>query len=662
MKKMINLLFVFSILFNMFAPLTVSSSNEIILGRVTSTNGLRLRTSPSIVSDSNIILTLNYNDYVTITGKVNNIDGCGNFWYTVSYNGANGVVCSNLIEVVTITPAEIDTNFPESYKVELAKLQALRPNWKFEAVHTNIDWNDLIEGENPLGRNLIQTKNDGWKNILSYNFDSGTFFNKYSGGGSTWFAPSDKILAYYLDPRNFLTEGSVFMFETLSFDINKYTSDELVRMKSGIQRMLDSTFMKEKPILTKEDRLKNMSYADIFMEAAKVNKVSPYFLVSRVIQEVSKKRTTIVSGTVKGYEGYFNFYNIGATGAIDSIITNGLKRAISEGWNSEYDAIVGGARFVARNYINRNPQDPTKNQDTLYTQKFNVVSPTYFANQYMQNIQAPASEASATAKAYRNEGLLTENFIFKIPVFLNMPSKTSVPPTGSPINHLKDVKVDGKTLIGFDRDTLEYTINVPKTKTSINVAATPYVVGTSVSGIGNINITNSTSHVIKSSALNGDVKTYKINIVKTDSEVMTIDEVLDASKLSYNSDAITGLKLSTNMEMFKENLIKQSSDLIINVKDANGDLKTKGNIGTGDIITITLGSETKEIKAIVPGDINGDGLVSISDLIRTQKYLLKMSELNSVLVKGADVNQDGKVNVVDLLKMQKHLLNIEIIR
>ena len=49
------------------------------------------------------------------------------------------------------------------------------------------------------------------------------------------------------------------------------------------------------------------SYVDTFMEAGQIAGVSPYFLASRVRQEVGGG-----SSAVDGSYGYYNFFNIGA--------------------------------------------------------------------------------------------------------------------------------------------------------------------------------------------------------------------------------------------------------------------------------------------------------------------------------------------------------------
>ena len=107
---------------------------------------------------------------------------------------------------------------------------------------------------------------------------------------------------------------------------------------------------------------KTMKYSDAFMAAASESGVSPYHLASRVKQEVvvsSALMSSSVSGKVAGYEGIYNFYNIGAYNSTASggAIANGLKWASTgttylRPWDSPYKSIVGGASYIGKNYIN----------------------------------------------------------------------------------------------------------------------------------------------------------------------------------------------------------------------------------------------------------------------------------------------------------------------
>ena len=167
-----------------------------------------------------------------------------------------------------------------------------------------------------------------------------------------------------------------------------------------------------------------MQFARIFWEVGRNGKVSPFHLASRVYQEQGKGDSPLISGSYPGYAGYYNFFNIGASGKGDEVIVNGLEYAKKRGWDNAEKSIQGGADVISANYIR-------KGQDTLYLQKFNVnPSSGYplYTHQYMQNIVAPTSEGKKIKKLYEGAGALDNSFVFKIPVFRNMPAQ----PCGEP--------------------------------------------------------------------------------------------------------------------------------------------------------------------------------------------------------------------------------------
>ncbi|MDD6201962.1 MAG: Ig-like domain-containing protein, partial [Lachnospiraceae bacterium] len=60
-------------------------------------------------------------------------------------------------------------------------------------------------------------------------------------------------------------------------------------------------------------------------------------------------------------------------------------------------------------------------QDTLYLQKFDLEKRSGYLHQYMQNVQAAYSEGRSMKTMYNNANCLNSAFVFKIPVFTNMP-------------------------------------------------------------------------------------------------------------------------------------------------------------------------------------------------------------------------------------------------
>ncbi len=284
--------------------------------------------------------------------------------------------------------------FPASYQDKLIRLKQTHPDWIFVRQNTKLDWSGVVKEECYKDRSLVHSsKGEAYRR------------EQHSPG---WYYASEQAVKYYLDPRNFLDEARIFQFEQLTYNPSYHS-------KSAVQNILKSTFMKG------EVPGAGMSYADAFFQIGVSLKVSPFHLACRVYQEQGAGKSPLISGNyteVPAYKGYYNYYNIGASGTTTKqVIESGLARAVKEGWNSHYASLKGGAGIIAKNYILRG-------QDTLYLQKFDVDGSdgTLFTHQYMQNISAPETESSMVRKAYVETGSLNNSFVFKIPVYDNMPS------------------------------------------------------------------------------------------------------------------------------------------------------------------------------------------------------------------------------------------------
>lgn len=297
----------------------------------------------------------------------------------------------------------IMTNFPSSYWEPLMELQSAHPNWVFVAHNTGLDWETVIDAQMYPTRNLIYiTAKDEWKSKAEGDYDAatGTYIGK---SGANWVQASREAVEYFMNPLNFLNEQGIFQFEQLTYNGN-------IHNQAGTELVLSGTWMSNNSL---EDQA-GMLYSAAFMQIGADVNVSPYHLAGRIRQEQGANGTSpLISGTYSGYEGYYNYFNVGASGTTESaVIKNGLKRAVSEGWNTRYKSLSGGAAVIAKNYIARG-------QDSVYLQKFDVDSSdgSLYSHQYMQNVQAPYTEAISVKKAYSNAGALDASFVFKIPVY-----------------------------------------------------------------------------------------------------------------------------------------------------------------------------------------------------------------------------------------------------
>lgn len=287
--------------------------------------------------------------------------------------------------------------FPVSYRKYLTELKEKYPDWTFVPMNTGLDWNEVVVNQMYQDRSLVPSSSDAsW--IRGY----------YS---NSWSLASEEIVKHFLDPRNYLNEINIFAFEQLTYNAQYHT-------EAAVQNILNSTFMAGE--IPGEGR----SYANAFWEIGNSLGVSPFHLACRVYQEQGKGTSPLISGTYPGFEGLYNYFNVGASGSDnETIYRSGLTTARNYGWTSRFASLYGGAQVISKNYI-------LKGQDTLYLQKFDVDDSYHglYAHQYMQNIMAPQSESSSIRKAYVSAGSVDNPFVFKIPVYNNMPASRCVKP------------------------------------------------------------------------------------------------------------------------------------------------------------------------------------------------------------------------------------------
>ncbi len=331
-------------------------------------------------------------------------------------------------------------NFPSTYQPYLRELAKKHSNWKFTALYTNLDWNYVINQENQFGKNLVpKNYSDSWKNTTP-----GQYNVEVDRG---WVDSSRQAVEYCMDPRNFLNETRIFQFETLSYDANTNNLNSIEKILYGTE-----FYQKKVSYLTSSGNTVNMNetYSDLILKAGKTSRVSPYHLASRIKQEVGPFLSHgSISGEVEGYEGLYNFYNIGATSSTEPMgaIKNGLRYArdgkgASQAtkdkylipWNTKEKSITGGGIFIGSSYIN-------VGQNTIYLQKFDVNDDrgsNLFTHQYMTNVLAPYSESKSVYNGYQKTGILDSSISFIIPVYNNMQTLATDSPNINKNNFKQD--------------------------------------------------------------------------------------------------------------------------------------------------------------------------------------------------------------------------------
>ena len=427
MKKLF-LLFISLILVLSQLNIVVASDQQQPVFLEVTQDDVRVRTGPST---SYPILQINgenqyyfeKTNYEIITSQTNEKD---ELWYQVK-NIINDIEYQTWVrsDFVLLHYYEYDEEFEnylteqgfdDSYKEYLRYLHNIHPNWVFVAYHTNIEFEDILDGQCVLGRSLIDGSNLALRSTEPGAYDpvTGQFLPL---DGYNWFQANRETIAYYLDPRNFIREEEIFQFVKLSF-----TEIETAEM---VQSVLNGTFMENDAILSENE---SKPYKQIFYEAGQNANVSPLYLATLARQEQGVNGSAATDGREfeyegKTYKGIYNFFNIHAYSGADNW-KYGLVYAATEGsylrpWDNIEKSIKGGALWIADGYIN-------DGQDTAYYQKFNCVTKQYW-HQYMTNIRAAYFDSFTLYSAYKTGNCLDDAITFCIPIYLNMPEKTQLP-------------------------------------------------------------------------------------------------------------------------------------------------------------------------------------------------------------------------------------------
>ena len=586
---------------------------------------LNVRSTPG--TTGSVVKKLAYGAAVTVVSETAGSDG--KTWYKIQFSSGSGTqegyVRSDYIKFPvsysydsTFENYLNSQGFPESYKVSLRTLHTEHPTWVFQAQKTGLNWSDVMAAEGAVGANLVSKSSiSSWKSTEygAYDWNTGTWTGF---DGSSWVAASKDIVAYYMDPRNFLNDTYVFQFLHHAYDSNAQTREGLTSLITGtflektpesttaatqsVQETtgsgsspvvnnsgstgtsgslqqgesygpgmstgtsggtssgsssgstgsqgvslegpgstVSSTISQRKVITTALPEVEygpgmdassitddntgasntspvptGQTYVDIIMKAAAQTGVNPYVLGAMILQEQGTGKSGSISGKTAGYEGYYNFFNVGAfaSGSM-SAITRGLWYASQSGsygrpWNSIEKSIIGGAAYYSENFLKNG-------QDTFYLKKFNVQGSNLYKHQYMTNVEGAAGEGAKLARAY-TDAMKKQALVFKIPVFNNMPETACAKPTvnGSPNNKLSGITIDGYSLTPtFSKDTEKYDLVVDSSVSSVNIRATAIDSKATVNGAGTISLGSGTTIVkIVVKAENGDTRTYQVSIAK----------------------------------------------------------------------------------------------------------------------------------------------------
>jgi beta-N-acetylglucosaminidase/uncharacterized protein (DUF2141 family) len=607
--------------------------------------------------------------------------------------------------------------FPESYLDSLWQMHQAHPNWVFEPLAVNKDFDTAVAAESASGLCTVSTTGTYWmlisKNLGTYNSD-GTYSYKYIDG--THVDCTTLCTSYFMDPRNFIGDvRTIFQFEDNSYPTYVDATTQL----SAVEAIFNGTY------LDATDTVSNKRFAQLVLEAGAANNVNPCYLASKLLQENGSSSSACVNGS----QGYYNYYNIGAyaDGGSGANVSNAIAYAKTQGWNTPAKSINGGAAFIAGAYIG-------KGQSTAYLTKFNVNPSAYYKNythQYMSAVHDPAQSANSTYNGYVSAGTVDSIHTFLIPVYNNMPDFTDTQlklsdsassavakePSGysyiavrsgsysgaqslGRVNNGTTVAITGRyrntiraTYNGSSGNSLYYyqlyypfwykisssvsgytafenlTVDSP---VSMTVGQSRQLQYSTSPSVGNaVRFTSIDSRIASVDQLTGVVtaKTTGTTTILAYTAYGSVDHITltvgvnptvpsqltAASSLTMDqsSGTISGIGAGTTAG----NLLSSINEsAYAAVYSGNNQVGSSERLCTGMTLDLVVnGNRIRSYAIAVRGDVNGDGYIKTGDAVLILRSISNLTSLNGAYALAADANGDGSIKTGDAVTVLRSI-------
>lgn len=143
---------------------------------------------------------------------------------------------------------------------------------------------------------------------------------------------------------------------------------------------------------------------------------------------------------------------------------------------------------------------------------------------------------------------------------------------------------------------------------------------------------------------------------KTSFNVSVFNKYLTSTKYFINNSSkiVSGISENTNVSILLNGIDPKELSFVTK----NSKLLVDSDIvGTGCILAMTDGNAVLDwAYAVVTGDVNGDGKITLTDYAKLKAHLLNREKLTDAYLLAADINGDGNTTLTDYAKMKSHLL------
>lgn len=132
-----------------------------------------------------------------------------------------------------------------------------------------------------------------------------------------------------------------------------------------------------------------------------------------------------------------------------------------------------------------------------------------------------------------------------------------------------------------------------------------------------------------------------------------LPSTLSSDIYAVSEEILRRVSPGTTATQFAANIHQKNIRILKDGKQISGNIL----IGTGMIVQLLSGE--KVVGAwiiIVTGDCNGDGKISVTDMLAIKAHLLQKSTLSGIFAQAADTNADHNISITDFIQIKASIL------
>ena len=132
-----------------------------------------------------------------------------------------------------------------------------------------------------------------------------------------------------------------------------------------------------------------------------------------------------------------------------------------------------------------------------------------------------------------------------------------------------------------------------------------------------------------------------------------LPSTLSSDVYAVGEEILRQVPVGTTAAQFTANIHQKNIRVLKDGKQVSADTP----VGTGMVVQLLAGETVVGgWVIIVTGDVNGDGKLSITDMLAIKSHLLQKSSLSGIHAQAADTSGDHNISITDFIQIKAHIL------